>query len=161
MRPTPDRVRETIFNWLMQDVPGALCLDLFAGSGILGIEALSRGAIQVDFVERNQSSAAQLERSLLKLDALDSAHIFCAEACAWLRAQQEKRYDIIFLDPPYQMAIEPLIKKIAENNISANHAIVYIEQNQPLSDACLPKGWSLYKHKQSGQVHYHLIQVRR
>src|SRR5262245_39524151 len=99
IRPTPDRVRETLFNWLMAKVPGSRCLDLFAGSGALGLEALSRGAAQVTFVERDRENAASLAATAAEL-APGRAVVIEGDALAWLAGTAEA-YDVVFLDPPF------------------------------------------------------------
>src|SRR5690606_30100363 len=104
LRPTPDRVRETLFNWLGQDLTGRRCLDLFAGSGALGFEALSRNAAHVDMVERARSVHAFLRRSAETLQAGARLHLVLADALEFLRAAQGQ-YDVVFLDPPYDSAL--------------------------------------------------------
>ncbi len=99
LRPTPDRVRETVFNWLQAPLPGGRCLDLFAGSGALGLEALSRGAAEVVFVERNAAIARRLQDNLALLEAV-SGRLERADALIWLRRKPEP-FDIVFLDPPF------------------------------------------------------------
>lgn len=159
LRPTPDKVRETLFNWLMHDVVSARCLDLFAGTGILGIEALSRGAAFVSFVEQDPKLTKRITQTLTAL-AVDKseATVFLDNAMRWLDRQSSgDAYDIIFLDPPYQLPIYPLLNKIAEKNMLAQNAILYIEQGTALKNDLLPASWSVSKYKNNGQVHYHLI----
>lgn len=162
LRPTPDRVRETLFNWLMHDIASAKCLDLFAGTGILGLEALSRGATFVSFVEQEAQLTKKITERLESLGALADANVFCDDAMRWLdRHTASTRYDIIFLDPPYRLPIYPLLNKIAETMISTDDAILYVEQGAALQVDLLPAHWSVVKHQHNGQVHYHLIRCRR
>lgn len=159
LRPTTDRVRETLFNWLMHDVQGARCLDLFAGTGILGLEALSRGAMHVDFVEQNKQLAMHLQENLKRLECEFEADIFCSDAKHWLDSYRDEPYDVAFLDPPYKMNLYPILSLIAEKKIMSPNAILYIEQSEALSLNKLPAHWSVLKQKRNGQVHYHLIQI--
>ena len=100
LRPTPDRVRETLFNWLAPTIAGARCLDLFAGTGALGIEALSRGAARVDFVERDARLAQQLRDNLVRLKQTD-AGVRNADALSLLAEPPQLAYDLVFIDPPF------------------------------------------------------------
>ncbi len=99
LRPTPDRVRETLFNWLQADVPGSCCLDMFAGSGALGFEAASRGAGEVVMIEQNREAVSALTRNIKLLDA-GNIRLVIADAVEWLKNNQ-RRFDIVFLHPPY------------------------------------------------------------
>src|SRR5690349_15508049 len=111
LRPTPDRVRETLFNWLGQNLAGLACLDLYAGSGALGFEAASRGAARVVLVERDRVAAAALEKSRAELGAAQ-VEIFAGDADAYLRRSRE-RFDVVFLDPPFrQNAVPPLLERL-------------------------------------------------
>ena len=101
LRPTPDRVRETLFNWLQRDIQGARCLDLFAGSGALGLEALSRGAAEVVFVERQRTAAEQIRRHLDLLGETSRGTVRRQDALRLLQDAPEQRFDIVFVDPPF------------------------------------------------------------
>lgn len=101
LRPTPDRSRETLFNWLIHDIAGAHCLDLYAGSGALGFEALSRGAAHTTFVERDPAVVAALEANCTRLDAGSASTIVRSPVVPWLQRQQQS-WDLVFLDPPYR-----------------------------------------------------------
>lgn len=101
LRPTPDRVRETLFNWLQPRLQGARVLDLFAGSGALGLEALSRGAREAWLVEHDPAQVESLRETVARLGAGDDAHVVRADALAWLRAPLQGRFDIVFVDPPF------------------------------------------------------------
>src|SRR6185369_8115241 len=107
LRPTPDRVRETLFNWLGQDLSGLACLDLFAGSGALGFESASRGAARVVLVEKDRIALAELERSRLELGA-SQVEIVRSDALIFLR-QKNARFDVVFLDPPFRQNDLPAI----------------------------------------------------
>lgn len=163
MRPTADRVRETLFNWLMHDIVSAHCLDLFAGTGILGLEALSRGAAFVSFIEQDKVLTQHLKGLLQHLTVTaEEMEVISSDALYWLDKQSAaKRYDIAFVDPPFAFDIYPILNKIAENKIMNENAIVYIEQGEALVPEHLPKSWHLYKHQKNGQVHYHLIRCGR
>jgi len=156
VRPTPDRVRETLFNWLQEPIVGARCLDLFAGTGALGFEALSRGAEEAWFVERD----ARL------IDGLNSAatafgvapRIVRRDALAFLREQPSARFDVVFLDPPYAEPIEPLLALLPA--WLAERALVYVERPR---SAGLPSIASAERVKRShaGAVEYGLLRFDR
>lgn len=156
LRPTPDRVRETLFNWLMPVLPGAACLDLFAGTGVLGIEALSRGAASACFVERDPGAAAVLRASLQQLQA-EAAEVVAADALAWL-AGVPRGFDVVFLDPPY--GEEPLANlcTLLERGWLKPGARIYLEASRTAALPALPPGWRLLREKTAGQVRYALAQ---
>lgn len=124
VRPTPDRVRETLFNWLAPSLPGARCLDLFAGTGALGLEALSRGAAETAFVERDAILVRTLDERIGALKA--PAHVFHGDALAFLSSQPQHRFDVAFLDPPYAMGLSRLLKMLA-GWLESEH-LVYVER---------------------------------
>ncbi len=153
LRPSPDRVRETLFNWLQQDIIGARCLDLFAGTGALGFEALSRGASEVIFVE---SDAKLVELLRQHAALLKSEHhvIQLADGLSWLK-QGVKGFDIIFLDPPFgQGYIEKCCALIQDQGLLNEDGLVYIEAEKGLS---LPEGWKIKKETKAGNVQSMLI----
>lgn len=151
LRPTPDRVRQTLFNWLGQELHGKTCLDLFAGSGALGFEALSRGAPSVVMVEQNPAVHRALNENAGLLKA-DRGSIVRMDAVQFL-AQNTQRFDVIFLDPPYGRGwLEKLLPQMARH--LAPDGVVYAEAEHELTD--LP-GWHVYKHGKAGSVHYHLL----
>jgi 16S rRNA (guanine966-N2)-methyltransferase len=155
LRPTPDRVRETLFNWLAMPVANAACLDLFAGSGALGIEALSRGASSVVFVEKNRRASSHLEKQLDELEV--DAEVVCADAMDFLQ-KQPRKFDIVFLDPPYQdELLEPSMKALEANNWLRSDALIYVENpaREQLPD--FPPGWVLWRESKAGQVGYYLF----
>ena len=155
IRPTGDRLRETLFNWLMPDIQGASCLDLFAGSGVLGFEALSRGAASVTLVEQNPAIARSIADNLGKLEADRSRWtVTVSDARQWL-AQQTGQYDLAFIDPPFAgQDIPALLGRIAEKRLVRRY--VYVETGSRLNPSLLPEGWLLHRQKKSGAVHYAL-----
>ncbi|MCZ6560142.1 MAG: 16S rRNA (guanine(966)-N(2))-methyltransferase RsmD [Gammaproteobacteria bacterium] len=155
LRPTPDRVRETLFNWLVKPIANAACLDLFAGSGALGIEALSRGASSVVFVEKNRRVASHLGKQLDEL-AVD-AEVVCADAMDYLQ-KQPRKFDIVFLDPPYQgKLLEPALRALEANGWLGNDAFIYVENPARESLPDFPPGWVLWRESKAGQVGYYLF----
>jgi 16S rRNA (guanine966-N2)-methyltransferase len=150
LRPTPDRVRETLFNWLGQRLDGLSCVDLFAGSGALGFEALSRGAARVVMIERDRSVAAALRQSAASLDAAD-AEVVEGDAIAWL-ARSAERFDVAFVDPPYasnlaMAALEALPSRLRPG------ARAYVESPEPLAP---PPPWRVLREDRAGAVRYAL-----
>lgn len=160
LRPTPDRVRETLFNWLQNITPGARCLDLFAGSGALGLEALSRGADSVTFVDSSHEAMRQL-RDNLNLLKSQRAEIISSPALHWLEARQtdtEPRYDLVFLDPPFRKDMIPVVCDLLEKrNLLSDNAVIYIEAESELSQLSLPDNWEESRSKKAGQVTYRLF----
>ncbi len=155
IRPSPDRVRETLFNWLGPNIEGARCLDLFAGSGALGLEALSRGAGEVVFVDRNRSAAEAIEEHLATLDC-DRGRVICDTADAFL-GQGTEQFGVVFLDPPFGKDLLPrLCTLIEQRGRLAVGAYVYLECEAELGDPALPDSWSLVRSKRAGKVSYHL-----
>lgn len=159
LRPTPDRVRETLFNWLQPYVYGAQCLDLFSGSGALGLEALSRGAKYVHFVEQQPVVAAQIETNL-KLLSCQQAQVFQAEVTAWLNARQfadNPAYDLIFMDPPFNKdRVIPCCQQLEESSLIKDNTLIYIETELNLKLNKLPSSWQIYREKIAGQVKYQI-----
>ncbi len=159
LRPTSERIRETLFNWLASTIEGSRCLDLFAGSGALGLEALSRGAGEVVFVENSARAAAALKEAVNMLEA-SGAQIRKADAIKYLKSEPEP-FDIVFLDPPFAAdLLEDLCRLLSEGNWLAEGARVYLEQDRerPLPD--LPDGWTILNDKTAGQVRYALVTVK-
>jgi 16S rRNA (guanine966-N2)-methyltransferase len=154
LRPTPDRIRETLFNWLAPNLQGAYCLDLFAGSGALGFEALSRGAGFVVLVDQSPAVVKVLREESKQLKA-ENVEIYQANAPKIKFPQ--KLFDIVFLDPPFQKNL--LLSScfyLEENSLLAEHAHIYLEAKESLDEAALPGNWRLLKSKKAGQVAYHL-----
>jgi len=153
LRPTPDRVRETLFNWLMPVIGGAQCLDLFAGTGALGIEALSRGAGAVDFVETDARLADCLRANLLRLK--QPAQVHRADAAQFL-ASGNVRYDIVFLDPPFSAELwTPVAQALLAHGRLKDDAWLYVES--PAQTALgLPADFTLHREGRAGAVRYAL-----
>ncbi len=157
LRPTPDRVRETLFNWLQNDIVGARCLDLFAGSGALGLEALSRGAARTVLVENSKPVAQQLN-VLLRTPHCNKGIVVTLDAQTFLeRGPGDARYNIVFLDPPFEKGlIKSCIQRLEEKHWLAKDALIYLEMERHLQTPTLPKNWE-YTHAQTaGQVNYRL-----
>ena len=154
LRPTSDRIRETLFNWLDPCIQGARCLDLFAGSGALGIEAASRGAAEVVMVDHDPAVVATLREQLQKLDFSD-ALLVQQDVNSWLQGKAEP-FDIVFLDPPFRENMLPAcIDLLEDHGWLAAGARVYIEAERTYTPE-LPNTWELYRSKNTGQVGYHL-----
>jgi 16S rRNA (guanine966-N2)-methyltransferase len=155
IRPTPDRVRETLFNWLQQDVPGARCLDLYAGSGALGLEALSRGAARVVFVDVEPAVTLHLSQTLEALGC-DRGQVVRADAGRFLAGPPEP-FDIVFLDPPYaDRALADACRLLDERGWLRPGGLAYLEDPAPAAAPVLPTGWRLLRSKRAGEVGYHL-----
>ncbi len=153
LRPTADRVRETVFNWLGQTLEGKNCLDLFAGSGALGFEALSRYAQHVTLVEKNARVHAALKENALKLGA-QKFDLICADGLQWLK-QDGRVYDVIFLDPPFAAELLPKLWPLVAGRL-APEGVVYLESGAPLT---VPEGWALWRGGRAGAVHYGLAKM--
>jgi 16S rRNA (guanine966-N2)-methyltransferase len=152
LRPTPDAVRETLFNWLGQDLTGLACLDLFAGSGALGFEAASRGAAHVTLVERDARTFAVLRDNAAVLDSA-RLELVRADAVKFL-ARVVRRYDVLFLDPPYDQGwIERVAPRI--DAVLAPDARIYVEAERPVERIGI---WESVRSGQTGQVFYHLLE---
>ena len=172
LRPTPDRVRETVFNWLMPRLPGARCLDLYAGTGALGLEALSRGAAESWFVERDPRAAAALEAMLLRLGAREApghqpmdqpggkGRVFATDAKRWLKTPPPTTFDVVFLDPPYAANNLADLCTLLARGWLATEAWVYLETSRSQSLPELPLGWQWHRESQAGDVRYALANVR-
>lgn len=156
LRPTPDRVRETLFNWLGQDLAGLACLDLFAGSGALGFEAASRGAARVVMVEQAARVAASLRENARLLGAEGRVEIAQADAVKFASSlvQGGSRFDVVFLDPPYNKGwIDRLVPLLPE--LLKDDGLLYVEAESALA-AC--GSWQTVRSGKAGQVFYHLMQ---
>lgn len=155
IRPSPDRVRETLFNWLQHSIAGARCLDLFAGSGALGIEALSRGAAHVTFVDREARIQRHLTATLQKLGAADVV-VRAADAMQFLEGPRQT-FDVVFLDPPFASdMLQDVCNALATGWLSKG-AYIYLECPSEMPIPALPPGWSVHRSKRAGQVGYHLL----
>lgn len=162
LRPTLDRFRETLFNWLMFDVEGARCLDLFAGSGALGLEALSRGARQVDFVDASATVCKDIRQHLQTLGS-DRGRVWQSTAEAWLKTHAAQGpYDLIFLDPPFhQDLLQVCFHWLDKNGYLADHCKIYLEAENSFERAKLPYHWQVLKEKDAKNKVFFLLQPRR
>lgn len=155
LRPTTDRVRETLFNWLAPALVDARCLDCFAGSGALGLEALSRYAAKAVLIEFDRQVARQLEKNVALLNAAN-AEIINADALSWLD-RPGTPFDIVFVDPPFRKGmLEQVIQRLENNGWLAASALIYIETEAERQDIIIPAGWRLHREKTAGQVSYRL-----
>lgn len=161
IRPTPDRIRETLFNWLQFSITGARCLDLFAGSGALGFEALSRGAADVLAFEQNHA-AAQAIRS--NAQTLGARQLQLIEGSALDRLQHgsaPQPFDIVFIDPPFAAGLhETCFRLLEERGWLAPQCNIYVEAAQPIGSFAVPPVWELLREKRAGEVHYGLFRRR-
>jgi 16S rRNA (guanine966-N2)-methyltransferase len=152
VRPTTDRIRETVFNWLGQDLTGWRCLDAFAGSGALGFEAASRGAAQVVLLELDAKQAASLEASRLRLKG-DMLSVQRTDAMAWLRRAPYERFDLVFLDPPFDTELlAPALA--AALPLVVPGGFIYLESRSAVADA--PPGWAVWRESRAGLVRFAL-----
>ena len=159
LRPTLDRVRETLFNWLMYDIQGARCLDLFAGSAALGIEALSRGAGEVVFVEKNKRAADTIHDNLRELK-FTNVKVFNTSAEVVLKKNADP-YDIIFIDPPfYQDYLQTLLNNINNALFLKPGTLVYVEREKHSDPIEVPDNWLTKKEKQVGGLEFYLYEVK-
>lgn len=157
LRPTTDRIKETVFNWLSADVPGSKVLDLFGGSGALGFEALSRGAGQLLFVELNRTAVQALRDNIALLGA--NAEVVQNDALDWLRSANTT-FDLVFLDPPFrQDLLSPAIHLLHDKSVLSAGAKVYIEQESEAPLPETPAQWRLVKEAKAGQVSYLLYEI--
>jgi len=163
LRPTGDRLRETLFNWLAADLKGARCLDLFAGSGALGLEAASRGAGQVILLELNNTAARALSDNI-NLLGLKSATALNADTLNWLQqgTNTTKPFDIIFLDPPFDSTLlASAVATLAQQaSLLAEDAMIYIEAPARQTMDFIPANWQLHRHKTAGDVTCQLYRVQ-
>lgn len=157
LRPSPDRIRETLFNWLAPEISGARCLDLFAGSGALGLEALSRGAGSCQFVDAAKAAAQRIEAHLTLLSCRD-AKVICADALHWLKQAAPSPFNMVFLDPPFrQDLLGDCCALLDSNGWLAARAWIYIESATDEPMPAVPSTWRLHRDKSAGQVAYRLF----
>lgn len=156
LRPTPDRVRETLFNWLQYQLPGARCLDLFAGSGVLGFEALSRGAASVVAFETQASAVRALRENAARLGA-SAYDLTQGSGIDWLEHGKPQSFDIVFLDPPFAAQLHETACRLLEARAWLGRgARIYIEAPVPLAGLHLPAAWQVLREKRAGEVYYGL-----
>lgn len=160
LRPTTDRVKETLFNWLMMDVAGSRCLDCFAGSGSLGIEALSRQAQAVVFLEKFVNAASQLQKNLSALKA-ENGTVFHTDTLQFLAQKNSNApFDIVFVDPPFHQGFVPqVLNALVQNGWLAENALIYVETEKTHAPLDLPESWQILKEKTAGQVTSRLIRA--
>ena len=160
LRPTPDRIRETLFNWLQSDIHGATCVDMFAGSGALGFEALSRGAKDVIFIEKNTKCVSQLKDNLTLLNA--KARVLQSDALSFLDhiEKPDKAFDLVFLDPPYrQNLIEKSLNYLTTEKLIDENSLVYLEHEAEETYNWDDLGLQILKQAKAGQVHSFLLKM--
>lgn len=159
VRPTPARTRETLFNWLVYHLAGSHCLDLFAGSGALGLEALSRGAGAATLVDHTPELAQALKANLKTLGC-DRGEVICQGVESYLRQPPARAFDIVFMDPPFRQGwLDTLFPLLAEPGWIRDGGWVYVEQESDGKPTNPPPGWQLHRHKTAGQVAYSLYRV--
>ena len=158
IRPTLNQIRETVFNWLQTSIPEATCLDLFAGSGAFGIEALSRGAKCVDFVDNHPKVIASIQQSLEQLEAEEAGHAYVRQLPHDLR-QLKKQYDVIFVDPPYNTPLlQQTLDYLKNSELLAPHSVVYFEAGK--QDIIDTEGWEMVRHKSTKNLQYGLASIK-
>ena len=160
LRPTPDRAKETLFNWLGQDLKKMYCLDLFSGTGALGFEAFSRGAEKVTFVERNKEYLQKIENVYLEMSDRADCDFFCAECLEWIQNNNSgTKYDLIFIDPPFNKnLVHDLLAAILEKELLSKNGQIYFEFEKKL-DLEIPESLNLKKKKSLGKKSYVLAEV--
>lgn len=157
LRPTTDRVKETLFNWLAQEVPGAKCLDLFAGSGGLGFEAASRQAESVTLIELNPTAFKQIQQNIAALNA-SNVQVVNNDALTFLQQVGTPQH-IIFIDPPFRQGLlNETVTLVEQNGWLADDAMIYIETEKELPLDGIPNNWRLHREKTAGQVSYRLFE---
>lgn len=165
LRPTSDRIRETLFNWLSADMADARCLDLFAGSGVLAFEALSRGALEVYALEKNTTVYQRILANCERLRAHDLS-LLNVDSADWLRGEasegdhpQNGGFDIAFVDPPFHDDIDPQLLTLLESSgVLLPHAKIYLEQRAATDGWQIPAGWEILRDKKAGSVRFSLYQ---
>jgi len=160
LRPTPDRAKETLFNWLGQDLNKIHCLDLFSGTGALGFEAFSRGAEKVTFVEINKEYLQKIKKVYLEMSEKADCDFFCAECLEWIQNNNSgTKYDLIFIDPPFNKnLIHDLLNAILEKELLSKNGQIYFEFEKKL-DLEIPESLNLKKKKSLGKKSYVLAEV--
>lgn len=161
LRPTSNRIRETVFNWLQHRIEAAYCLDLFSGTGIFGLESLSRGAASVLMVERDRQLADNI---IVQAETLGArgCEVVCGDSLSWLRQRvttPSEMYDIVFIDPPFADNLESDTCQLLESSgVLKNDALIYLESVKDRKMDQLPPGWRILKSKSAGSVQYLLLQ---
>jgi len=160
LRPTPDRAKETLFNWLGQDLNEMYCLDLFSGTGALGLEALSRGAKKITFVEQNKKYLKKIKNVYIGMTEKEDCDFFCAECLDWVKNNNSQtKYDLIFIDPPFNKnLIDDLLATILRKELLSKNGRIYFEFEKKL-DFKIPKSLNLKKEKSLGKKSYVLAEI--
>ena len=160
LRPTPDRAKEILFNWLGQDLSGASCLDLFSGTGALGLEALSRGAKKVTFVEKNKEYLERIIKIIKEKEEDNNVNFFCDECLSWMKNYNfPEKFDLVFVDPPFKKnLIHQLLEDIIDKEILSESGRIYFEFEKEL-DLKIPKPLNLLKIKNMGGKSYVLAEI--
>lgn len=157
LRPTPDRVRETLFNWLQFDIQGTRCLDMFAGSGALGVEALSRGAAECVFFEKNPAQGKHLQQAIVNFG--QQPQVLIGDSLQLIR-QQQQAFDIVFLDPPYSLNLWQIAcQLLIEQKLIHQESLIYIEADKDWTALALPEYWQFFKSTKAGSVHSYLAKI--
>ena len=158
VRPTPNRIRETLFNWLSSLISNARCLDLFAGSGILSLEALSRQAKEVTIIDQSPRVIELIQQQLVKFQPHPRADIWQGDAVDWIRNFQRRdiaAFDIVFVDPPFDSDMIPAICRLLEQHqVLCADASIYIESKAEVNQQALPENWQIYRQGKASRVHY-------
>lgn len=156
LRPTPDRVRETVFNWLGQDLTGWRCLDAFAGTGALGLEAASRGAASVVLLEQDRAQVRRLQDTLVRLAAA-TVRVECADAIGWMGRCPPGAFDLIFIDPPFDSPLAATALA-ASARVLGSDGVVYLEAPHALApEQAATVGFDIWRQGRAGAVHHHLL----
>lgn len=159
IRPTTDQTKETLFNWLAPTIVNSNCLDLFAGSGALSFEALSRGADTATAIEQNHQNIEQLQKTA---NSLSTDRLYIVKGVIpKLKIKLEHKFDIVFIDPPFQQnLLNPSLQWLQEQNVLAKNALIYIEYERGYQKLILPKTWQILKEKNSTNTTYKLISTK-
>ncbi len=156
LRPTTDRVKETLFNWLMHDTAQSTVLDCFAGSGGLAIEALSRDAAYVSLIEKAPALAKQLQQHLKQLSA-SNAEVINQDCLLYLQQPAKRQYNLVFIDPPFRQDLaQPCCQALEQHGWLTEQALIYLETEKELALSAIPTNWQLLKEKIAGQLAYRL-----
>lgn len=160
LRPTTDRVKETLFNWLMFEVANARVLDCFAGSGSLSFEAASRGASKVEMLELNPAACASLRNNIQQLNAIEQISVQQTDAMSYTQNPCQQPFDIIFIDPPFRKNMLPSIcNNLTKQGFIQSGTLIYIEHETELPQLELPEHWRMLKSAKAGQSQYNLYQA--
>ncbi|MGI9232189.1 MAG: 16S rRNA (guanine(966)-N(2))-methyltransferase RsmD [Woeseiaceae bacterium] len=158
LRPTPERIRETLFNWLAPHIHGARCLDLFAGTGALGLEALSRGAKSTVFVDSSERAIDTLKVNIGLLGA-EGAEVRPMDAAKFLNGQLAQQFDLVFIDPPFASdLLDDTFEALEASGALTDRCLIYVEQSRTGPESSLPNAWRILKDKTAGNVRYMLVQ---